>query len=232
MRLWKAASKPGDAGQMHTSSGAAKDCAAVLQAGGEVLDVGFQARQIRGPNLRTAPARRYAVAVGRQRAGRVQQELEHLVVGRDLDAVVEAQLAHPEGERRFDSIRREGGADDDGRAGHRIHHHYRGRRVARKAVNGLCIDSTPSGMSSRSRCGWAYRHARITAYAQGAAGRGGDDGSAFGLPPAQGRAEAAASTSGARPRLGAVAVANAGIRRNGPGKLVWPPLSRARIGQR
>ena len=71
-----------------------------------------------------------AVAIGGQRAGGVQQKLEHLVVGGDLDAVIEAQLAHPEGEGRFDSVRGEGGADDDGRAGHRIHHHYRGRRVA------------------------------------------------------------------------------------------------------
>ena len=70
-----------------------------------------------------------AVAVHRQCAGGVQQQLEHLVVGRQFDTVIEAQLAHPEGQRGLDGIRREGGADDYGRASHRGHHYYRGRRA-------------------------------------------------------------------------------------------------------
>jgi hypothetical protein len=101
------------------------------QAGGEMLDIGFQAFGIRRPIFKPHQHDVHTVAVRGQRARRVEQELEYLVVGRHPDAIVETQLAHPKGEGGFDSIRGEGGADDDGRAGHRIHHHYRGRRNCR-----------------------------------------------------------------------------------------------------
>ena len=105
-----------------------------LQAGGKLPDVRLQAGQIRRPIFQARQYHVHAVAIGRERAGRVQQKLEHLVVRRHSDVVVETQLAHPKRERRFDGIRREGGADDKGRTGHRIHHHYRGRRAVRRGT--------------------------------------------------------------------------------------------------
>jgi hypothetical protein len=99
------------------------------QAFDEMADISFQTGEVRrGAFFRARPvfeAHQYGVdsaAVRRQDARVVEQQLEYLIIGRQLDAVIEGQLAHPEGQRRLDGVRGESCADDDGRAGHRIHH--------------------------------------------------------------------------------------------------------------
>jgi len=69
-----------------------------------MLDVRFQAREVRRraalgvrPIFKAHQHDVDAIAIGRQGSRRIQEQLENLVVRGDLDAVVEAQFAHPEG---------------------------------------------------------------------------------------------------------------------------------------